>query len=66
MGRDGAQGLLSMRQAGASTIGQNESTSVVYGMPKVAFEVGAVERQLPLERIGAAIIDHCNLVKEAV
>ncbi len=66
MGRDGAQGLLAMRQAGASTIGQNESTSVVYGMPKVAFEVGAVERQLPLERIGAAIIDHCNLVKEAV
>ncbi|MEO3389356.1 chemotaxis response regulator protein-glutamate methylesterase [Mesorhizobium sp. CAU 1741] len=66
MGRDGAQGLLAMRRAGASTLGQNETTSVVYGMPKVAFEMGAVERQLPLERIGAAIINQCNLAREAV
>jgi len=48
MGRDGAAGLLSMRRAGASTLGQNEASSVVYGMPKVAFEIGAVERQLAL------------------
>lgn len=66
MGRDGAQGLLSMRAAGAATIGQNEQTSVVYGMPKVAFEVGAVERQLPLERIGAEIINRCNATRETV
>lgn len=51
MGRDGADGLLRMRQAGARTIGQDEATSVVYGMPRAAHEIGAVERQLPLERI---------------
>ncbi len=37
-----------MREAGAATLGQDEATSVVYGMPKVAFEIGAVERQIPL------------------
>ena len=60
MGRDGAQGLLSMRKAGAATIGQNEASSVVYGMPRVAHEIGAVEKQLPLERIGSEVIDRCN------
>ena len=55
MGRDGAAGLLAMRQAGAHTIGQNEASSVVYGMPKVAFESGAVERQMPLQDIHASI-----------
>lgn len=45
MGGDGAKGLLKMRQAGAKTIGQDESTCVVYGMPKVAYELGAVEYQ---------------------
>jgi two-component system chemotaxis response regulator CheB len=52
MGRDGAEGLKAMRQAGARTIGQDESTCVVYGMPKVAQEIGAVSRQLPLGEIG--------------
>lgn len=56
MGRDGAAGLLKMRQAGASTIGQNEKTCVVYGMPRVAYEIGAVERQLPLNYIGEEIL----------
>ena len=56
MGRDGAAGLLSMRRAGASTLGQNEATSVVYGMPKVAFEIGAVERQLALGDMRAGIL----------
>lgn len=51
MGRDGAQGLLSMRQNGARTIGQDENTCVVYGMPRVAFEIGAVEKQAPLDSI---------------
>lgn len=45
MGGDGAKGLLSMRNAGAKTIGQDESSCVVYGMPKVAYEMGAVEYQ---------------------
>ena len=49
MGGDGAEGLLAMRKAGAKTFGQDEKTSVVYGMPKVAFEIGAVEKQLPIE-----------------
>jgi two-component system, chemotaxis family, protein-glutamate methylesterase/glutaminase len=56
MGRDGAAGLLAMRRAGAQTIGQTESTCVVYGMPKVAFEMGAVEKQVPLNKIGAEIL----------
>jgi len=55
MGRDGARGLLAIRDAGGRTVGQNEATCVVYGMPKAAFEIGAVERQLPLEKIGPAI-----------
>jgi len=59
MGRDGAQGLLEMRQAGGRTLGQDEATSVVYGMPRAAFELGAVERQLPLSRLSAAILDVC-------
>ncbi|MCS6627090.1 chemotaxis response regulator protein-glutamate methylesterase [Roseibacterium beibuensis] len=59
MGRDGASGLLEMRQAGASTLGQDESSCVVYGMPRVAFEEGAVDRQLPLSRLPSAILDLC-------
>jgi two-component system chemotaxis response regulator CheB len=57
MGRDGADGLRAMRDAGANTIGQNQATSLVYGMPKVAFERGGVERQLPLNKIGDEIIN---------
>jgi len=56
MGADGAEGLLKMRKAGAYTIGQNEATCVVYGMPGVAFKIGAVMKQLPLERIAEEII----------
>lgn len=51
MGGDGAKGLLAMRQAGARTIGQDESTCVVYGMPKVAYDMGAVEYQEKLPDI---------------
>lgn len=51
MGGDGAKGLLAMRQAGAVTIGQDESTCVVYGMPKVAYDIGAVEYQDKLQDI---------------
>lgn len=51
MGGDGARGLLQMRKAGARTIGQDESTCVVYGMPKVAYDLGAVEFQEKLQDI---------------
>jgi two-component system chemotaxis response regulator CheB len=51
MGADGAKGLLAMRHAGAVTIGQDESTCVVYGMPKVAYELGAVTYQEKLKDI---------------
>lgn len=57
MGRDGADGLLAMRQAGALTIGQNEATSLVYGMPRVAQEIGAVCRQMPDAQILEAILN---------
>lgn len=56
MGRDGADGLLAMRRAGARTIGQDAASSFIYGMPRTAFEAGGVERQLPLSQIGAAIL----------
>lgn len=56
MGRDGAEGLLAMRRAGARTIGQDEATSLVYGMPKAAFECGAVETQAPLSDIARRIL----------
>lgn len=59
MGKDGAKGLLTMRQAGARTLGQDEASSVVYGMPRAAFELGAVERQLSLPRLAPAILDLC-------
>ena len=51
MGGDGANGLLKMRQAGAETIGEEESTCVVYGMPKVAYDIGAVKYQVPLDGV---------------
>lgn len=56
MGSDGAKGLLAMKNAGARTIGQDEASCVVYGMPKVAHEIGAVERQLPLNRVAEGIL----------
>lgn len=66
MGRDGAAGLLKMRHAGARTIGQNERTCVVYGMPRVAHELGAVEQQLPLGAIGEEILKLTAARKEGV
>jgi two-component system chemotaxis response regulator CheB len=56
MGKDGAEGLLAMRQAGSSTIGQDERTCVVYGMPKEAMKMGAVEQELPLDAIAQAML----------
>jgi two-component system chemotaxis response regulator CheB len=56
MGSDGAKGLLLMRQAGADTIGQDKGTCVVYGMPKAAYENGAVECELPIDQIASRIV----------
>lgn len=56
MGYDGSKGLLAMRRKGARTLGQDERSSVVYGMPKVAFEIGAVEKQVSLESMAQAIV----------
>ena len=56
MGRDGAAGLLAMRERGALTIGQDEATSTVYGMPAAAWSLGAVEQQLPLPAIAPAVL----------
>lgn len=57
MGQDGATGLMSMRRAGARTIGQDKGSSVVYGMPKVAFDIGAVEKQGSLANIPSILFD---------
>jgi two-component system chemotaxis response regulator CheB len=56
MGRDGAVGLRAMRDAGATTIGQDESTSVVYGMPAAARALEAVDRELPLASVAEAVV----------
>lgn len=56
MGDDGARGLREMRDVGARTLGQNEATCVVYGMPKEAMKAGGVEKELPLDRIAAAAV----------
>ncbi len=55
MGYDGAKGLLAMRRKGAKTIGQSEESCVVYGMPKIAFDVGAVSRQVHIDEIAKTI-----------
>ena len=56
MGADGAKGLTDMKRAGAHTIGQDESSCVVYGMPMVAYKMGGVSEQLPLSSIGEAVL----------
>jgi two-component system chemotaxis response regulator CheB len=56
MGEDGAAGLLKLRQGGARTFAQDQKTCVVYGMPRVAVEMGAVESILPLDQIAAHIV----------
>ena len=58
MGKDGAQGLLKMRENGAFTIGQDEQSSVVYGMPMVAFQSGAVEKQSSCDNISGVLMDY--------
>jgi two-component system chemotaxis response regulator CheB len=57
MGKDGAKGLLRMKDEGSVTIGQDEATSVVYGMPMEAYNIGAVQTQLPLKKIAGQIVN---------
>ena len=59
MGADGAAGLKKMREAGAFTIGQDQKSCVVYGMPMVAYNIGAVCRQAPLDNIAQIILENC-------
>lgn len=56
MGSDGAKGMLAMREAGARNMAQDEATSVVFGMPKVAYEKGGAEKLFPIDRIAAQVI----------
>jgi len=60
MGKDGAEGLLELRRAGGITLGQDEESALIYGMPRVAFERGAVMRQCPLAHMADAILDACE------
>jgi two-component system chemotaxis response regulator CheB len=59
MGNDGASGLLRLRNAGAATIAQDESSSVIYGMPREAAKLGAAQQILPLEQIATALQRLC-------
>lgn len=63
MGKDGAKGLLKMKNMGAFTMGQDEKSSVIYGMPKEAFDIGAVSKQLPLDKIGPYLVEYLKRIK---
>jgi len=65
MGRDGARGLRLMREAGAYTVGQSPSSALVYGMPRVAFEEGAVVEQAPVEAIAARLANALLRLRKA-
>ena len=65
MGRDGARGLKLMRQAGAFTVGQSQASALVYGMPRVAFEEGAVVEQSPVEGIAARLAAALTRIRSA-
>jgi chemotaxis response regulator CheB len=56
MGADGAEGLCAIRKRGGYTVAQDEATSVVYGMPRQAVELGGVDISLPLDQIAAEIV----------
>lgn len=60
MGKDGAQGLLAMRNAGANTIAQDEKSCIVFGMPKEAIDIGAAQVIKPLNQITQTILDFCD------
>ena len=65
MGRDGARGLKLMREAGAFTVGQSQASALVYGMPRVAFEEGAVVEQVPVEAVAGRLAAALTRLKSA-
>ncbi len=65
MGRDGARGLKQMRDAGAHTVGQSAASALVYGMPRVAFEEGAVVEQVSLEAVAGRLVAAVTRLKSA-
>jgi two-component system chemotaxis response regulator CheB len=65
MGRDGAAGLLALRQAGALTIAQDEASSVIFGMPREAIEIGAATRVLALDQIASALVTAAQDAEDA-
>jgi len=62
MGKDGADGLLAMKSKGAYTIGQDKESCVVYGMPMVAFNIGAVTKQASCENIAPTLKAYLNQI----
>lgn len=66
MGKDGAVGLKAMREHGAYTVGQNEASCIVYGMPQAAKKVGAVVTEVALADIPGEILKHCEQYKRCV
>lgn len=60
MAKDGAQGLVEMKKAGSFNIAQDEESSVVFGMPKVAIEYGAIDKTMPLDNIASEILRQIN------
>ncbi len=66
MGYDGAKGLLAMKRKGARTIGQDEQSSVVYGMPRVAYDIGAVEKQISLSNIPRVLMEILSSPREQI
>ncbi len=60
MGSDGAEGMLAMKKSGAFNLGQDEASSIVYGMPREAFACGALDAVVPLSAMAAKIIECCQ------
>ena len=65
MGDDGARGLLEMRVMGSHTVAQDEETSIVFGMPREAIELGAAQKVLPLQKVAEEILRHCGGAAQA-
>ena len=65
MGKDGAEGMFELRKAGAITLGQDEASSLIYGMPRAAFERGGVMRQCSLTHMADVILDACEVAMTA-